>query len=238
MPNRKKLISLTGTTCAGKSTLQKALKLASPQEIMIIPQTTTRKPRKGDDLDCFIYTNNIFTENMFLYNKELSYGISKETIYNFLTSNYKIGVVINGTDEIEQLSHSNLFKNEVKTQNILVTFSNNFEKEIQTLQTILPLYFDSNTGEKRLSYFKTHLKEKIFNPDFINTHINLHLTREMDIDQWSNNLIKLLGINENTFKRKLEASISTNTEKRKITTHPYPMSHYFNTNNIRGEMRR
>ena len=100
MTNKKLFISITGTTCVGKSTLLKALKQSNEDKLMIIPQITCREQRTDDDPNCFIYVNNINPDDMFIHNKELSYGNSKQSIEEFRNSNYKIAVAINGTDEL------------------------------------------------------------------------------------------------------------------------------------------
>ena len=90
MTNNKRFISLTGTTCAGKSTALKALKQSGAERFMVIPQVTRRNPRTDDAPECFIYTKNIIPNEMFLYNKDLSYGISRQSLLDFMNSDCQI----------------------------------------------------------------------------------------------------------------------------------------------------
>ena len=92
MTNNKRFISLTGTTCAGKSTALKALKQSGAERFMVIPQVTRRNPRTDDAPECFIYTKNIIPNEMFLYNKDLSYGISRQSLLDFMNSDCQIAL--------------------------------------------------------------------------------------------------------------------------------------------------
>lgn len=98
----KCLISITGTTCAGKSTLLKSIMLSAP-DVFVIPQITTRQARSDDVHELIQHVDNINKDDMFIYNKELSYGIRKDDIDNFLLSEKRFAVAINGTDEIEMI---------------------------------------------------------------------------------------------------------------------------------------
>ena len=220
MQNKRQFISIVGATCAGKSTLQQVLKSVLPEKVMIIPQMTIRNSRASDNPSGFVYTRKITVKDMFLYNKELSYGISQESMSQFINSKFEIGVAINGTDEIELLANSTQFSNEIEVFNILLTFSNNVNKEIIALHQNLPIYFDKQDVKKRESFFKGHIKNKLLNKKFINTHINLHLTREMSLAEWADQLTNLTNIDLD-IKDQLRAAIIENSQKRKITKHRY-----------------
>jgi len=128
--DKKILISLTGTTCAGKSTLLKAIKEAY-DDVFIIPQVTTRQPRSDDDHDLIKYSDTLDKNKMFLYNKELSYGIEQIEIDNFLLSDKSYAVAINGSDEIEMLKSKSL--DLLSYKNVLLTFTKDYNTEIEAL---------------------------------------------------------------------------------------------------------
>lgn len=215
MTNKKLFISITGTTCVGKSTLLKALKQSNEDQLMIIPQITCREQRTDDDPNCFVYVNNINPDDMFIHNKELSYGISKQSIEDFMNSNCKIAVAINGTDELEMLKKQKANMPNIKFRNILLTFSNNYDKEITSLEKQLIRHFDKGNASKRFNFFKTHIKNKLLNPDFIKNNIDLHLTRESSMPYWCLKIAQLSGIASQKLIKNLQTLISTGHKQRK-----------------------
>lgn len=131
MTNNKRIILLTGTTCAGKSTILEAIKLVDEPSVKIIPQVTTRQPRTDDDTSLFVYKKQIIPEQLFLYNTELTYGISKQSISEFIISNYSTAVMITGTDEVEMLSSI------IKEQNIYKKYNNRYENLLEHCISLL-----------------------------------------------------------------------------------------------------
>lgn len=217
MTNNKRIILLTGTTCAGKSTILEAIKLVDEPSVKIIPQVTTRQPRTDDDTSLFVYKKQIIPEQLFLYNTELTYGISKQSISEFIISNYSTAVMITGTDEVEMLS--NIIKEQniynIDFKNILITHSQKPKNEIQTLKRCLPVFFDKINTQKRFNYFKGHIKNKLLNNDFIKNNINLHLTREMSITRWGYELSKIINVPPSKIIYALEKQIAENNKKEK-----------------------
>ena len=215
MTNKKRFISLTGTTCAGKSTVLKALKQSGAEWFMVIPQVTCRMPRIDDSPDCFIYVQNIIPDEMFLYNKELSYGISQQSILDFMNSDCQIALAINGTDELEMLSRRATKIPDIEFINILLTFADNYDSEIIALEKHLKNYFDEKNFIKRYHFFKEHAKNKLFNPDFFENHIDLHLTREMSLSQWCFELAQITGVSPHKLMYNLNLNIKTENKQRR-----------------------
>lgn len=98
---------------------------------------------------------------MFLYDKGLSYGISKQSVLDFINSDCQIAVAINGTDEIELLRNRANKIPGVDFMNVMLTFSSNYDSEIQQLEKNLKQYFDEENFNKRFSFFKEHAKNKL-----------------------------------------------------------------------------
>lgn len=190
--DKKVLISITGTTCAGKSTLLKAIQEAT-QDVYIMPQITTRQARSDDDPKLMKYAQTLNKDEMFVYNKELSYGISKQDIREFLASDKHFAVAVNGSDEIEMLK----FKSAAPLQykNILLTFTGDSDSEIKTLSEQLKHLFNEENYNKRMAFYSGHIKNKLLNQEFINGNIDLHLTREMSVSAWSVAVAKMLEMN-------------------------------------------
>lgn len=215
MTNNKRFISLTGTTCAGKSTVLKALKQSDTERFMIIPQVTSRNPRTDDSSECFIYTKNIIPQEMFLYNKDLSYGISRQSLLDFMNSSYQIALAVNGTDELEMLNNRSGKIPSIEFTNVLLTFSDNYERELFFLGQHLKKYFDEENFIKRYNFFKEHAKNKFFNPSFVENHIDLHLTREMQLSRWCFEFAKLIGVSPNKLLYNLNSRIKTCEKQRR-----------------------
>lgn len=190
--DKKILISITGTTCAGKSTLLKAIKEAY-DDVFIIPQVTTRQPRSDDDPDLIKYSDTLDKNNMFLYNKELSYGIEQVEIDNFLLSDKSYAVAINGSDEIEMLKSKS--HNLLSYKNVLLTFTRDYNSEIESLSKQLKSTFDEENYQKRMMFYSRHIKDKLLNTDFIGENIDLHLTRMMSTSSWSFEIANILQTN-------------------------------------------
>lgn len=215
MTNNKRFISLTGTTCAGKSTVLKALKQSGAERFMVIPQVTRRNPRTDDAPECFIYTKNIIPNEMFLYNKDLSYGISRQSLLDFMNSDCQIALAINGTDELEMLSNRAAKIPGVEFTNVLLTFSDNYDREIIALEQHLKKCFDKENFTKRYNFFKEHAKNKLFNPDFVENHVDLHLTREMPLSQWCFEFAKLTDVSPHKLMYNLNSDIKTGEKQRR-----------------------
>jgi len=198
--DKKVLISITGTTCAGKSTLLKAIQNAS-DDVFIIPQVTTRQARSDDDPELIKHTNVFHQEDMFLYNRESSYGIEKNDINRFLLSDKTYAVAINGSDEIEMIKSRALPALQYK--NILLTFADNYEAEISALSKHLKTAFSPENYNKRMNFYSRHIKEKLLHPDFVEQNIDLHLTRAMSPSVWSLKTAKLLQINPHNLYKSL-----------------------------------
>ncbi len=189
----KCFISITGTTCVGKSTLLKSVML-STQDIFVIPQVTTRQARSDDIPELIKYVDVINEDDMFLCNRELSYGIRKDDINRFLLSKKQFAIAINGTDEIEMIK-SKHYNDIMDYKNILLTFTHNEITEIEKLSQQLAICFSEENYNKRMLFYSQHIKNKLLNPDFICNNIDVHLTREMSVSDWSLQMAQLLKIN-------------------------------------------
>lgn len=214
----KYIILITGTTCVGKTTVLEAVKLADLSSVIVIPQVTTRQPRIDDDSSFFIYQKQLSTDNLFLYNKELTYGIPKQSISEFLSSENQVALMITGTDEIEMLKDMDtrqIFR-DVDFKTLLITYSKDYHKELQTLESELPKFFDKTNSEKRFNFFKGHIKNKLLNPDFIKKNIDVHLTREMSLIRWSYELSKLIKNSPSKIMYALKEKINGNKKQQKI----------------------
>ncbi len=212
---KKQFISFTGTTCAGKSTALRALKQSDAERLMVIPQVTCRQPRTDDALECFIYTENINQTEMFLYNKELSYGISQQSMLDFMNSDCQIALAINGTDELEMLNNRAAKMPGVEFINILLTFSENYDSEIIALEQHLKNCFDKEDFIKRYNFFKEHAKTKFFNPDFVENYVDLHITREMSLFKWCFELAKITGVSPHKLMYNLSSDIKAGEKQRR-----------------------
>ena len=188
--DKKTLISITGTTCVGKSTLLKAIQNAC-DNVFIIPQITTRQARSDDDPKLIKYTRTFDKDKMFLHNKELSYGIEQDAINNFLQSDKPCAVSINGTDEIEMLKSKS---QDLLCKNVLLTFAENYDSEIEMLSGQMKRMFDWENYQKRMAFYSQHIKDKLLNTDFISENIDLHLTRMMPLASWSLEMSRILRI--------------------------------------------
>lgn len=217
MNNKKCIILITGTTCVGKSTVLEALKSIELSSTMIIPQVTTRQPRTDDDSSLIIYQDRLDPDKLFLYNKELTYGISKHSISKFLSSEHQVALMITGTDEMEMLkkmAKGQNFRN-VNFKNILITYSKDYHKELQALESELPKFFDKTNIKKRFNFFRGHIKDKLLNPAFIDKNIDVHLTREMSLVRWSYELSKLIKSSPSKILCALEKKINDNKKQQK-----------------------
>ena len=218
MDNKKRIISLVGTTCVGKSTILKVLNQTSSSSVMVIPQVTQRKPRTDDVSDFFIYKDKINSDEMFLYNRELSYGISNQSILKFLNSDYLVAIMINGTDEIEMLQEKYRYQKnaDIDFKNVLITFSDDYKKELVALEQSLPKFFDGINIKKRYDFFKEHIENKLLNPNFIKKHIDVHLTREMSLIRWSFELSKLTKTAPHAIMYNLQQNIGKSEKQQKL----------------------
>jgi len=212
--DKKYFISITGTTCVGKSTLLKAIS-ASDSNIFIIPQVTSRPIRSDDDESYIVHEKSLHSDQLFLYNKEVTYGIRKTDIENFIVSNSLYAVCINGTDEIEMISQVSQSYPKIEFKNILLSFKENYAEEIQELPRQLKKYFDEENRKKRIIFYTQHIKNKLLNPYFIREHIDLHLTREMPPNIWSAEISNILDINPRNLHQHLHNIILLNGQKKK-----------------------
>lgn len=209
--DKKTLISITGTTCVGKSTLLKAIRNVC-NDVFIIPQITTRQARSDDDPRLMKYTRIFDKDKMFLHNKELSYGIEQEAINNFLQSDKPFAVSINGTDEIEMLKSKS---QELLYKNVLLTFAEDYNSEIGMLSGQLKLMFDKENYQKRMAFYSQHIKDKLLNTDFISENIDLHLTRTMPLSSWSLEMAKILQANPSKLYVSLCREIGTQSRVKR-----------------------
>lgn len=85
MTNNKRIILLTGTTCAGKSTILETIKLVDEPSVKIIPQVTTRQPRTDDDTSLFVYKSKLYLNNYFCITPSLLMEFPNNQYLNLLS---------------------------------------------------------------------------------------------------------------------------------------------------------
>lgn len=194
----KYLISITGPSTVGKTTLVLTIKsLTDGSQISIIPQTTCRKPREDDDPSMI----RVVSKERFRISKFFvahgNYGILMNDFLGFLHSkDFNIAVCINGANEIEQIPISGKVADvEFRRINILLRFSNDFEEEIKTIGEKIPKFFSSEWQAKsRISSNQDLTKNKFFSREFLNANIDLILTRNENIESWIKKIEEKVGI--------------------------------------------
>ncbi len=212
--DKKYFISITGTSCVGKSTLLKAISVSDPN-IFIIPQVTSRPIRSDDEERYIVHEQSLHPDQLFLYNKEVTYGIRKKDVENFIISDSLYAFCINGTDEIEMISQISQSYPKIEFKNILLSFKGKYAEEVQELPRQFKKYFDEENRKKRITFYTQHIKNKLLNPRFIREHIDLHLTREMPLNIWSEKISNTLGINSKNLYQELQNTILMNGQKKK-----------------------
>lgn len=168
----KKLVLVTGTSTAGKSTFAKAL-LASTflEPIWIIPQATTRSPRPDDDRRFFEYlTDEIFYKQPF-FSCYGSYGILQKSYDDFLNSDQRIGLSIISSLDLVDFSKK---AGDIDLLRILITLANDLGTEKSLLAKRVQAFFPPETQKARIEMMSQVAETLFYNDDYRKKYVDSH----------------------------------------------------------------
>lgn len=182
----KTLITITGTTTAGKSTLAETL--LKSEKIAAIPHSTCRKPRE-DDNPLLIQS---YSKDDYRYLSFVSchgdYGTQLKDILDFRNGNKEIGVGISSS--LDLITLSSLYQqghllDDSRRCHILVRLTNSLSSELDILNERLKDHFHGAELNKRMKVHGDIIKEFFFCSNYENSHVDLILSQEDGhVDTW------------------------------------------------------
>lgn len=157
----KKIILITGMFTAGKSTI--ADNIVTNNNVIVIPQATTRGKREDDTPEFFKYFSKEDYEKLNFFSCFGNYGILQDDITNFFGGKNNNAVSIVSTPDIEEflkkIPRENLFL-------ILKTLSTTLKEEKKMIINRFPNFFKGDSLNQRINLAIELATDYYFNPSY------------------------------------------------------------------------
>ncbi|MBQ4472564.1 MAG: hypothetical protein II942_04930 [Alphaproteobacteria bacterium] len=171
---RKKLVLITGTSTAGKSTFAEAL-LASvlPEQIWVIPQATTRPPRIDDDKRFLEYLpDSVFYKQPF-FSCYGSYGILQRSYDDFLKSDCRLGLSI--VSDLDVIDFSKKAK-DVSLFRVLITLAQDLKTEKDLIAKRIQEFFPPEKQSERTKMMSHVAERSYFCENYVKQYTDAHFS--------------------------------------------------------------
>lgn len=238
----KKIVSITGPSTSGKSTLLKFLHHTLGSKSVILPQATLRSYRSDDMPEHFRYLNSESFNTADFWVKSPKYGILNADVEKFIQNPFATtAICVNGPEEILNAKTSRL-----ETRNIMLRLSSDPEEEIAQAAERVSSCFDGEELTSRVDSTKKLIKQYFFSDSFVRNHIDLILEHGTPCREWIGALEALLDeVMPGGSATDFQEIITKSDKSRHITTSSEnvadnPREHYIlistedETHNVKG----